>query len=216
MAAQPITGKKKFVDKYPYKHVGIVLGKRDAPIYLEVFLDLTCPNSKKAYPVIKEIQKTFPEKVQVVVHPWIQPWCPQSYILFTAAIGAKLLGGIEKFWAMTDLLYQHSDEFAEEKLKTVTPQQLCEKLADCAASLGLDKTKFLEIVKSEEVKRHIKWSTHYGRQNGIHYSPTFMLNGLKMREDEYTWDINKWKDALEPLTKKCDEMMLKLGKGKCT
>ena len=43
---------------------------------------------------------------------------------------------------------------------------------------GYSGVKLAEAFAIPDLDREIKWHCKYARQNGIHVSPTFMINGL--------------------------------------
>jgi protein-disulfide isomerase len=45
----------------------------------------------------------------------------------------------------------------------------------------------------------IKWEQKYGRQNGIHASPTFLVNGLVVGQASSGWTLEQWRELLDPL-----------------
>ncbi len=39
----------------------------------------------------------------------------------------------------------------------------------------------------------------YGRQNGIHASPTFLVNGLVVGQASSGWTLEQWRELLDPV-----------------
>jgi protein-disulfide isomerase len=66
-------------------------------------------------------------------------------------------------------------------------------LAHIKALSGIDVA---EAFARPDLDKEIKWHTRYARQNGIHVSPTFMVNGLVRPELGSGDTIEKWLEAL--------------------
>ena len=72
----------------------------------------------------------------------------------------------------------------------VTPNQLITRLEGHS---GIALRKAFAI---PDLDREIKWHCRYARQNGIHVSPTFMIDGL-VQSDLGSGDaVSKWAERL--------------------
>jgi len=76
-----------------------------------------------------------------------------------------------------ETLAAHRDEFEFEKHAgganmDAAPRQIIARLEDYS---GL---KLAEAFAIPDLDKEVKWHTKYARQNGIHVSPTFMIDGL--------------------------------------
>jgi hypothetical protein len=84
-------------------------------------------------------------------------------------------------------LYTCQMEFSDQLCFDLSPKQVYEKLYAIAAKVGVDEAAlrnqlspdFRETVVAE-MKRHVR----YSRQNGIHVSPSCMINGKTEQEKE--------------------------------
>lgn len=149
------------------------------PRLLEIFLEPTCPFSVKAFRKINAFLDLVGEdKVTVKIHLISQPWHMYSGVIVRAILAASTLeGGRDKALAVISALGDHREEFEFEdhargpNLDT-TPRQLLLKLRDYS---GVD---FMDGFDQPDLDAAVKRHTKYGRQNGIHVSPTFMLDGL--------------------------------------
>ncbi|ELR16524.1 uncharacterized protein ACA1_146580 [Acanthamoeba castellanii str. Neff] len=167
---------------------------------LEVFLDLHCPFSKKAHFKLKEVVAHYgKDKLDVVFINWIQPWHPQATWLHSALLAASLFDDKSLFWKLADLLYEKQDEFRDEKVEKVSKVEFYDLMTTYAKSVGIDEEQFRKNLASNEVVQLIKWEQKYGRQNGIHASPTFLVNGLVVGQASSGWTLEQWRELLDPL-----------------
>eukprot|EP01087_Luapelamoeba_hula_P010887 TRINITY_DN2905_c0_g1_i2.p1 TRINITY_DN2905_c0_g1~~TRINITY_DN2905_c0_g1_i2.p1 ORF type:complete len:167 (-),score=28.93 TRINITY_DN2905_c0_g1_i2:68-568(-) len=164
-----------------------------------MFLDLHCPFSKKAYDRMKEVIAHYgEERVQFTMINWIQPWHPQATWLHQASIAAGLCEE-RAFWRVTDFFYAHQEEYRDEPMADVSRNQFFGKLKSIAQELSVDAEQFEKQFNGADVIQHIKWQQKYGRQNGIHASPTVMINGLVAGQVSSSWTLDQWKELLDPL-----------------
>jgi hypothetical protein len=190
--------------RFPRHYPGGLLGPEGAPIKLEVFLCTLCPYSRKAFEEVHKIVSHYDGRVQVRINLWIQPWHAQDVLLTKSVVAAGLLNR-SAGWKLLDQIYQNLHEFSDEKVYRLSPEQIFNKLASLVEKDGIDRREFLDMVHSEEVLWRIKWMTRYGRQNGIHWSPSFMLQGFLLHEVDSTWGFDKWQALLNPIMREVDQ-----------
>lgn len=62
-------------------------GKSSAPVHLSAFLDLTCGDSQQAWPVIKNLVKSYgPEKLRVTVHFFALAYFYHAFITLKVSV----------------------------------------------------------------------------------------------------------------------------------
>lgn len=145
----------------------------------EVFLEPTCPFSVKAFGKLDDLLAEVGED-QVTIRIWLQsqPWHMYSGVLTRYILAASTLPeGKEAAKSVMRAIADHREEFeftdhASGPNMDATPNDI---LARVKSYSGVDAmAPFAVNALQNEIKRHVK----YGRQNGIHVSPTFMINGL--------------------------------------
>ena len=68
----------------------------------------------------------------------------------------------------------------------VTPNELIERLENYSG------VRLKEAFAIPDLDRAIKWHCKYARQNGIHVSPTFMIDGLVQADMSSGDEIETW------------------------
>ena len=145
----------------------------------EAFLEPTCPFSRRAFGRLFKLVEG-PGAGQVRVRIWLhsQPWHMFSGVL-CRAIAAASTGAEGKAAARRVMAaifadregYEFDDHRSGPNLD-VTPRALIARLeADSGVALA-------EAFQLSGLEAVVKQHTRYARQNGIHVSPTFMVNGL--------------------------------------
>lgn len=145
----------------------------------EIFLEPTCPFSVRAFSKLDDLLKLAGED-KIAIRIWLQsqPWHMFSGILCRAIIAAsttdpgkeaakKVLAAI----GSDRQAFEFDDHRAGRNLDT-TPKELIARLEDVS---GIQLADAFQISNLELV---VKQHTKYARQNGIHVSPTVMVDGL--------------------------------------
>jgi hypothetical protein len=100
---------------------------------------------------------------------------------------------------------RYFDEYAHNK----TRHEMNQSLAKLAASVGIAENRFLELIEIQTVANaedarnagnkitaDLKLQVKLGRQNGIHGSPTVLLDGLVDNDVSSGWTLDQWKEWL--------------------
>jgi predicted DsbA family dithiol-disulfide isomerase len=149
------------------------------PKLLEIFLEPTCPFSVKAFNKLDELLKQAGEdRISVKIHLQSQPWHMYSGVVARCILAASMLdGGKETAKKVFAAVAAHREEFeftdhCSGPNMNVTPNDIIKRIEEYS---GVDLAEaFARPELQQDIKRHCK----YARQNGIHVSPTFMVDGL--------------------------------------
>ena len=149
------------------------------PKSFEVFLEPTCPYSVKAFNKLDDLlAQAGEERVTVKVRLQSQPWHMYSGVIVRCILAASTLsGGKDAAKAVMASVGAHREEFEFERHccgpnMLATPSDIIKRI-EGYSGIGL-----WEAFALPGLDREVKWHSKYARQNGIHVSPTFMINGL--------------------------------------
>jgi len=167
------------------------------PRLLEMFLEPTCPFSNKALGKIDELLAEAGED-KIAVRVWLhsQPWHLYSGVIVRAILAASTLeNGRDAARRVMDAVAAHRDEFEFDNHctgtnRTATPNDIIarlERYSDVALVAAFD---------IPDLDRAVKLHCRYARQNGIHVSPTFMIDGLVQAEMSSGDTVSAWTDRL--------------------
>ncbi len=144
------------------------LVKGEGEIVLVEFSDLQCPACQSVQAPLKQILSKYEGKVKLVYrHYPLNSIHKNADIASRASEAAHLQG---KFWEMHDTLFEKQREW--EKLGD--PR---EKFAEYATALGLDATKFLADIESQEVKDKVAIDLLAATNYRLSGTPSFFVNG---------------------------------------
>lgn len=167
------------------------------PRQFEMFLEPTCPYSVKAFSKLDEtLAAAGPDKITVKIRLQSQPWHMYSGVIVRCVLAASTLPtGKEAAKAVLAAVATHREEFEFAKHCSgpnmdASPMQIIARLESYC---GL---KLAEAFAIPTLDREIKWHTKYARQNGIHVSPSFMIDGMVLADLSSGDKVSDWVSRL--------------------
>jgi protein-disulfide isomerase len=155
-------------------------GKEHAPLTLVEYGDFECPHCARAYPIVKELERRFGDRLRIVfrhfpltnVHPHAQ----------RAAEAAEWAATKGLFWRMHDAIYEGRKPLSEDRL------------LDIAAELASGRTELGDAWRDHVFFPRVKEDFLSGIESGVTGTPTFFINGVR---HEGEWDVEALTRALE-------------------
>ena len=151
-----------------------VVGSESAPITLVEYGDFECPYCGEAYPIVKQVQKHFGERLRFVFRNFpLRELHPHAE---EAAETAEFANANKKFWPMHDLLFENQRRF-----NTKTFLALAGQLE--LAPEGLEKA-----LRDRTFRARVHQDFSTGVHSGVNGTPTFYINGTR-HDDFYGFEI---------------------------
>ncbi|KKR48946.1 MAG: DSBA oxidoreductase [Candidatus Magasanikbacteria bacterium GW2011_GWC2_40_17] len=143
------------------------LGSLSATLQIVEFADFTCPFSKQAFSVMRELLTKYPKQVSFTFrHFPLQDEAHKGGL--EASEAAFCAGKQNKFWAYHDKLFLNQKNFTLEDLKSY------------AGQIGLDVPSFTKCLESALAEQKVGMDWFDGYSLGISGTPTFFVNGQKV------------------------------------
>jgi len=165
-----------------------VFGKADSTVTFVEYADFECPACGQEYPIIKNLEAAYGDKVRFVYRNFPIPGHVNGIPAAYAAGAAGLQG---KFFEMEGLLFTHQTDWS-----TLDSAALGTILDAYAKSLGLDMGKFNSDMNSDAVKAKVDKDAQSGVKAGVDSTPTFFLNGVEIQSRSYAEFKGKLDQAL--------------------
>ena len=167
------------------------------PRVFEVFLEPTCPFSVRAFGKLDALlTQAGEDRITIRIRLQSQPWHMYSGVIVRCILAASTLdGGKAAAKAVMAAVAEHREEFEFERHcrganLDATPNDIIARIE------GYSGVKFAEAFAIPDLDREIKWHCKYARQNGIHVSPTFMIDGLVQAEMSSGDAVADWASRL--------------------
>jgi len=147
------------------------LGSPSATVTMVEFGDFQCPACSAYHTVVKELMEKNKETLALVFRNFPLPSHANAMPSARAVEAAGIQG---KFWEMYDLVYERQRDWSSEK----DPNTLFESYAK---ELGLDVERFKKDTAGGLVGKRIENDVMDANALGINATPTFFVNGEKIR-----------------------------------
>jgi hypothetical protein len=166
-------------------------------IELEVFLEPTCPYSKRAFGKLQPLLEVVGEdELTIKVRFVSQPWHLFSGIVTRTILAASATrGGKQAAIKAMNAVFDHREEFEFEDHcsgpnMNRTPAEI---IAHISKLTGIDLSNAFKL---KSVDQALRWHTKYSRQNGVHVSPTFSVNRIINNNMSSGQTIEEWAKEL--------------------
>lgn len=149
----------------------MALGNPDAPVTIIEYASLTCPYCHafhvKTYPKLK---KAYIDtgKVYYIVREF-----PIGRAAGAAAIATRCVPE-EDYFALFDKYLKQRTEWVSQKVRK-------DAIYKIAAQTGLSRQAFDSCMANQDIIDGLKWVKQRGREFGVAGTPTFFINGEKVR-----------------------------------
>lgn len=136
------------------------------------------------------------DRVTVKIRLQSQPWHMYSGVIVRCILAASTLpAGKAAAKAVLAAVAAHREEFEFERHcrgpnRDATPNDI---IARIEAYSGIAVSDAFAL---PDLDREIKWHARYARQNGIHVSPTFMVDGLVQNDMSSGDAVADWVNRL--------------------
>jgi protein-disulfide isomerase len=154
-------------------------GVQSAPVLLEEFGDFECPPCGALYPILKEIERDYGDRLRVDFRQY--PLVTMHKHAYDAARAAEAAGAQGKFWEMHDMLYE------KQAVWTVAPDPRSEFL-NYARALNLNEDAFMRDLVGEMSSDRVAQDIRRGKSMGVLGTPTVFVNNRQLKAEEMTQD----------------------------
>jgi protein-disulfide isomerase len=155
-------------------------GSPNAPATLVEYGDYECPHCRRAYPIVKEMQRRLGPRLRFVFRNF--PLTNLHEYAQHAAEVAEAAGAQGRYWEMHDRLFER--QFALEDAH----------LIEYAAELGLDAARVTRELAAHTYKARVRDDFMSGVRSGVNGTPTFFVNGVR---HDARWEEDTLLAALE-------------------
>lgn len=154
-------------------------GVKSAKVEIVEFSDFQCPACKMSAPVLEEVAKLYGDKIVFYYRHFP---LPQHKLSKKAAMAAEAAGLQDKFWEMTNLIFENQAELKEDSFEIF------------AAQLGRDLTRFKNDIISSELNSKVEKDLADAKKLGVDSTPTFFINGEKLEGGR---TLEEWRGEIE-------------------
>jgi predicted DsbA family dithiol-disulfide isomerase len=167
------------------------------PRVFEVFLEPTCPYSVRTFNKLDQLlAEAGEDRMTLKIRLHSQPWHLYSGVVVRCVLAASTLPpGKAAAKAVLAAIGEHREEFEFEHHATgpnrdVTPNDIIRRIESYS---GLE---LMDAFGIPDLDKATKRETRYARQNGIHVSPSFMIDGIVQADMSSGDAVADWVERL--------------------
>jgi protein-disulfide isomerase len=151
--------------KVPITAEDHIQGSIDLPIVLVEYGDFECPHCGHAYPIVKQVQSHFGDKLGFIFRNF--PLTQIHRNAESAAESAEFAGAHKRFWEMHDGLFENQSDLGPELL------------INLVQTLRLSGEDLERALEGGEFTSRVKQDLLGGVRSGVNGTPTFFINGKR-------------------------------------
>lgn len=167
-----------------------VKGSENALLALVEYGDYQCPACGDMYGTVEEIISQYNGEIKLIYRHY-----PLSFhqFAFKASVAAECAGEQGKFWEMHDKLYKNRNKLGDKDLKKY------------AEEIGLDVGRFEKCFDNNGYAKKINKQKELGDKDNIQGTPTFFLNGKRLKNAENEKLLPKPEDFKQAIDKELEQ-----------
>lgn len=187
----------------PAKFDGFVYGnaKKFNPesILIEAFFDPVCPDSRDAWPPLKELLHLYGPKLSLIVHPFPLPYHDNAYASSRALHIVNELNSSATY-PLWESFFKDQERFYNQETRGMTRNEVVDHISDFVSkSVGEAYSAVKSGFNDRQTDLKTRVSFKYGCSRGVIGTPAFFVNGFALPDVGSAIDYNGWRAIIDPL-----------------
>lgn len=146
-------------------------------VHILKYSDYQCPACKAYIPLQEQLKAEFGDMIEIEYRYFPLGGHQFADLAARSAEAARQQG---KFEEMHDLIFQYQEQWSQGNAR--------EYFFDFAEQIGLDMEQFENDLESEEVAQTVNSQRQEGIRRTVNSTPTFFLNGQKLRQNPRSYE----------------------------
>ncbi|KXJ29487.1 uncharacterized protein LOC110247568 [Exaiptasia diaphana] len=188
----------------PKKPLGFVFnnGKSSAPVHLEIYADLTCPDCQQAWPTIKQVAEVYgPDKVRVVFQSFPLPYHTNSFVAAQSVAVAEGVNATLVFpWI--DVLFKNQNQLYNFQTMDKNRFDINNIVASLAPKADISQSAMKDGLSEASYEGQARLSWKHGCSKTVASTPSFFINDVIVNEADASWTLDQWKKLIDSLLQK--------------
>eukprot|EP01122_Echinamoeba_exundans_P017062 TRINITY_DN8862_c0_g1_i1.p2 TRINITY_DN8862_c0_g1~~TRINITY_DN8862_c0_g1_i1.p2 ORF type:complete len:216 (+),score=63.31 TRINITY_DN8862_c0_g1_i1:187-834(+) len=177
---------------------GMRQGSPSAPVMIEMFVDLQCPDCKAAWPIMKQVlQQMGPNNVYFSLNI-IPLWMHRQAADMARAASIVARHNPKAYFNFVDYIFNQQSLYYNAAFFNKTQNDLYNLLGSAVSQFGIDQSYFFTQMTSDSNFAYTDFNIVYGLRKGVAGTPTYFVNGFPVDFDEST-SVAEWVQFLNKL-----------------
>ncbi|MGB0926942.1 MAG: DsbA family protein [Pikeienuella sp.] len=183
----------------PKRPSGYVLGDQNAPVLLEVFLDIQCPFSKKAWPTLMAIRDAYgTDQVALRLQMIVLANHRQAWDM-TRLVHAVAGADADKFRDFVTYLYDQQDRFFNAPFADKGHANLLNFAVEITHEWSAAEHDVAARMETDEAFAQTRIPIRHAARRGVWSTPTYFVNEVEVSNAGSATLFQEWKQALDLL-----------------
>ncbi|XP_078599278.1 uncharacterized protein LOC144874688 [Branchiostoma floridae x Branchiostoma japonicum] len=183
---------------YVYKN-----GNPLAPIQIEIFGDLVCPDFRAAFPILKEVADWYgPNLVCLKIHLFPLPYHKYAFLTHQVLHIIEPMIGINGTFDYMDRVLADLEAFSGAVMNR-TEGQVYSKLLGIVQTLGVTTDQYWAGLDESSPNHRARIEFKYACHRGVAATPTYFVNGIMVNPVPATeggeFGLEQWKETLDSM-----------------
>ncbi|KAI3419842.1 Thioredoxin-like_fold domain-containing protein [Psidium guajava] len=169
-------------------------------VVLEAFLDPVCPDSRDAWPPLKQALQHYGPRVWLVVHLLPLPYHDNAYVASRALHIVNSLNTSATFHLL-EMFFKQQERFYNDQTKNMSRAAIVNSIVKFAAQV-VGNSYYSSIASGfndPQTDLKTRVSFKYSTSKGVYATPSFFLNGFLLPDAGSPIDYNGWRRFIDPL-----------------
>ncbi|XP_041456946.1 uncharacterized protein LOC121409167 [Lytechinus variegatus] len=177
-------------------------GSCNAPIQIEAFVDLICPDCKAAWKTYQRVADYYgPDTVRfsALIFP-----LPYHRAAMAAAQGAFVADMLDpnKTYSWFNTVFDKQAALYDGNISEQPDTYIINTLSEWASDVGYSKAQFkMHLARSDPTQSLARIEFKYGATRGVYGTPQTFINGAVI-SSQPSWTLTDWKKIIDPLLAK--------------
>lgn len=146
-------------------------------VHILKYSDYQCPACKVYIPLEEQLKAEFGDMIEIEYRHFPLSGHQFADLAARAAEAARQQG---KFEEMHNLIFEYQEEWSQGGAR--------DYFMDFAEQIGLDMEQFESDLESEEIQQTVNSQLQEGIRRTVNSTPTYFLNGQKLRQNPQNYD----------------------------
>jgi hypothetical protein len=177
------------------------LGNLNSLVTVEFIIDLSCPATKDAWPVLSEVVTLYKDLVKFKIRILPLPYHQQAFILSKAASTVYYFEGDRAAIDFMNHAIEHQELFLNSATVDMSYNEVVKLAAGIATNGTLTGEEYFEGMDSSTqagstIEAFTRYEWKYAVTHGYYGTPLYTINGLIVNDLS---ELDEWKEVLDPL-----------------
>lgn len=191
----------------PAKYDGFVYKNRPAStdtILIEAFFDPVCPDSRDAWPPLKQAIHHYPDSsISLIVHTFPLPYHDNAFVTSRALHIVDKINSSATY-SLLEVFFNDQERFYSDQTFNNSRASVVNQVTQVAGKvvgkkdLSAIRSGFLDSKTDHATRSSFK----YACSRGVYGTPFFFVNGFPIPDGGSPIDYKKWRSIIDPLVGK--------------